>query len=219
MNETLAQGIYNRMSRTVHDRLLQNLEAVKRMPAGRQRRSPWYRNRLTELRLIYKDLLLFETESGQKKNRVRRLYVLEVGDHQRPQLGCIEVHARDFDIKYNPLSIYINRHAVARIIQACKGSNIDDITPFISSAVYVALNIISNTNVIQAGHALRIATEDGLWIWDVEQQDCNADHGIIMKTFICADVLDGSNAILYADLMERDEPQRFRITRKRVLNA
>ena len=220
ITESLAHGLYNKMSREVNEKIDNRFGQVNRGPAGRQRRGPWFRNRLKDLRRVYRDVLLFDYVTGEGKNLRAQLFILEISENRKPEVLCIEIRAKDFHLDIKPITLHVNRHAMARIIQSTRCAWFGEMRQCFSRVVLSALKImVEQTQLLRPGMTLRVATEDGLFIWDVHEENCNSGVGLTLKTFIGEHVLDGHNKVIYDSLIDRDADDRYALTRKRRLNS
>ena len=214
MDESLAQGLYNRMSRDVHCRVTSRIDAISTKPRGRMRRNPWMKNRLAELKRIYREQLLFTETHGNKKHAVSCLFILQMHSHQRAQLCCVEVHALDYSVEYHPICLYINHHAMARVIQVAGKLDGDTLRQYYQQMLYTAINVLSHDSLILHS-TVYIATSEGLSIWTIDEYDCGKGAGLTMRTFISKDVLNGNKIQCYQQLIALPTEQRYLITESR----
>ena len=194
INETLAQGMYNRLSKDFMSALSARFERLKKAPPGRQRRTPWFRNRVNELRRLFRDSILFEETTGEGKRRCTRFIVLELIDRQWPVLASYKVCSKDMRVKSDYVPVNISSHAMSRLIQACHGAELVVINRYLSGVVRRALALLTGAATpLAEGQILKMASDRGLFIWCVHEGSEGSRVELTLKTFIAEPVLDGAS--------------------------
>ncbi len=197
INQTLAQGMYNRMCRESIAGFNTRLEKWKAMPPGRQRRGPWYRNRVRELRMLFGDSLLYEQASGEGKHRCTDFFLLELVDHHHPLIHVFRVCAKDMRVISGHVPLIISTHAMSRLIQAGRCAELRSIRRYLGDVVPVMFNILLVEDDLSVGQTVMMANRYGLYILTVERGRDHDAIELVLKTFIAESVLDGPNRIEY----------------------